>query len=115
MADAAAPASTPAASDPGAGAPPAASAPDWVPADFAADWGTDSYAEKLSRAYAEKHAKLSTRTDDLRKQVAAEIEADRRRGLPEKPDGYTFRQIQKSRSCSPSTRSSWSMPSPMAS
>lgn len=86
MADTAAPA--PAASD--AGAPPAPSAPDWVPADFAGDWGTDAYPEKLSRAYAEKHAKLSTRTDDLRKQVAAELEADRRRGLPEKPEGYTF-------------------------
>lgn len=98
MADTAAPASTPAASDPGAGAasapataaPAATHAPEWVPADFSADWGTDGYAEKVSRGYADKHAKLSTRTDDLRKQVAAEIEADRRRGLPDKPDGYVF-------------------------
>lgn len=94
MADTAAP---PAASDavaaPAATAPaPAApAAPDWVPSDFAGDWGTDAYAEKISRAYADKHAKLSTRTDDLRKQLTAEIEADRRRGLPSNPDGYTFK------------------------
>lgn len=68
----------------------APAAPDWVPAQFSGDWGSDGYAEKVSRGYAEAHAKLSTRTDDLRKQVAAEVEADRRRGLPEKADGYTF-------------------------
>lgn len=68
-----------------------AAAPDWVPAQFATDWGTDGYAEKVSRAFADMHGKHSTRTDDLRKQVASEIEADRRRGLPEKPDGYIFK------------------------
>lgn len=99
MADTAAPASTPAPGDPGSGADtapataasPATQAPDWVPAQFATDWGTDGYAEKVSRAFADVHGKHSTRTDDLRKQVAAEIETDRRRGLPEKPEGYTFR------------------------
>lgn len=79
----------PAASTPTDGGPPAA-APDWVPPQFSGDWGSDAYAEKVSRGYADAHAKLSTRTDDLRKQVSAEIEADRRRGLPEKADGYTF-------------------------
>lgn len=97
MADTAAQAAAPAASDPGASAalapasPAATQAPEWVPAQFAGDWGTDGYAEKVSRAYADVHGKHSTRTDDLRKQVAAEIETDRRRGLPEKPEGYTFR------------------------
>lgn len=99
MADTAAQAAAPAASDPGASAAQATatasaastSAPDWVPAQFAGDWGTDGYAEKVSRAFADVHGKHSTRTDDLRKQVAAEIETDRRRGLPEKPEGYTFK------------------------
>lgn len=81
-----APTSTAPAADGAAGAP--AVTPDWVPGDFAADYGTDAFAEKLARAYADKSAKLSTRQDDLRKQ----IEAERRQGLPEKPDGYKVKE-----------------------
>lgn len=89
MADTAAPPSSDAA--PAAQAPSVTPAvPDWVPDALKGDWGKPDYAEKATKAYADTHAKLSTRNDDFRKQVSAEFEAERAKQRPESPDGYKF-------------------------
>ena len=89
---ASAPAATPLpAAGPGTGAASSPSpVPAWVPETLKSDWGSPDYAEKATKAYADSHAKLSTRHDDFRKQVSAEVEAERLKLRPETPDGYKF-------------------------
>lgn len=69
----------------------AVSAPDWVPEQFRGDFGKDTYAEKVTRAYSDTFAKLSTRNDDLRKQVTDELAAARREKMPKTAAEYQVR------------------------
>jgi hypothetical protein len=71
-------------------APAVAAAPEWVPDALKADWGKPEYAEKATKAYADTHAKLSTRNDDFRKQVAADLAAERAKAKPATPEEYKF-------------------------
>lgn len=75
------------ASDTPAPAAPAAR-PDWAPDKFWDSAKNELRVQDLATSYRDLEGKLRTRNDDVRKAIETEFHAERRRGLPEKPDGY---------------------------
>jgi len=78
--------------------PEAPTKPDWMPDKL---WGdgsqfltqdgsldTEAMGKALSESYRQAENKIFTRKDDLKKEVAQEIEQERRANVPESPDRY---------------------------
>lgn len=65
--------------------------PEWLPEKFYDAEKKLARVTDLAKAFGEAEKKVFTRTDDLRRQLEREIEENRVKGRPEKPDGYQMK------------------------
>jgi hypothetical protein len=70
----------------GGGAPP--TRPEFVPEKFWAADKNEVNVEALAKSYTELEGRQRTSKEELKRQAQTEFETERRKGLPEKPEGY---------------------------